>query len=104
MIYLGTCMKCFGQYVGKTTQELRERHSGHKQDIKKKVGGLGNHYHAENGCGYENLEIMIIDQATEGNENQLRDKELFWQHQLLAFRENGGNGHCVKNETDSYRK
>ena len=101
---MGTCRKCFGQYVGKTTQELRERHSGHKQDIKKKMGGLGNHYHPENGCGYQNLEIMIIDQVTEGNEDQLRDKELFWQHQLLAFHENGGNGHCVKNETDSYRK
>ena len=33
-IYLGTCNKCKGQYVGKSTQPFKRRHSGHKQEIK----------------------------------------------------------------------
>ena len=33
VIYLGTCLKCSGQYVGKSTQQFKRRHSGHKQEI-----------------------------------------------------------------------
>ena len=40
IIYLGTCQKCQGQYVGKSTQPFTRRHSGHKQEIKNKIGGL----------------------------------------------------------------
>ena len=29
VIYLGTCLKCSGQYVGKSTQQFKRRHSGH---------------------------------------------------------------------------
>ena len=28
VVYLGTCKKCRGQYVGKTSQKFRLRHSG----------------------------------------------------------------------------
>ena len=49
VIYLGQCKLCQGQYVGKSKRELRERHSGHKQDIKNNKGGLGHHYHASDG-------------------------------------------------------
>ena len=103
VIYLGQCKLCRGQYVGKSKRELRERHSGHKQDIKNDKGGLGHHYHGSDGCGYENLQITIIDQVENGNETALRDCELKWQHQLRCFRENGGNGHCIRNDTDAYR-
>ena len=44
IIYLGTCSKCRGQYVGKTTKEFRRRHSGHKSEIKNLIGGLGHQY------------------------------------------------------------
>ena len=41
VIYLGTCKRCGGQYVGKSTTPFKVRHSNHKQEIKRKVGGLG---------------------------------------------------------------
>ena len=63
IIYLGTCQKCHGQYVGKSTQPFTRRHSGHKQEIENSIGGLGQHYGGKNGCGYENLRITIIEQV-----------------------------------------
>lgn len=103
VIYLGTCQKCKGQYVGKSKNEFRVRHSGHKQQIKKNAGGFGQHYHQYNGCGYHNLTITLIEQVEKDNE-KLHGRELFWQHRLRAFHEHGGNAHCVKNETKTYAK
>ena len=37
VIYLVTCKRCQGQYVGKSKTKLKTRHSNHKQEIKKKV-------------------------------------------------------------------
>ena len=44
VVYLGTCLKCKGQYVGKTSRGFKARHSGHKSEIKREYGGLGHHY------------------------------------------------------------
>ena len=38
IVYLGTCRKCRGQYVGKSTQQFKRRHSGHKSEIKREHG------------------------------------------------------------------
>ena len=50
IVYLVTCQKCSGQYVGKSTQAFTRRHSGHKQEIKNRIGGLGQHYGGQQGC------------------------------------------------------
>ena len=63
IIYLGTCNRCKGQYIGKSIRPLKRRHSGHKQEIKNCIGGLGHHYGGTGGCGYQNLSIQIIDQV-----------------------------------------
>ena len=52
-------------WVNKQTP-FKLRHSNHKQEIRKKIGGLGNHYGGQ-GCGYENLRIQIIDQVKIGD-------------------------------------
>ena len=44
VVYLGTCQKCGGQYVGKSTTPFKKRHSYHKQEVNKCYGGLGHHY------------------------------------------------------------
>ena len=98
VVYLGTCNKCKGQYVGKTTRKFRLRHSGHKQEIKKKYGGLGNHYGGEGGCTYQNVSMQVIDQVECGNHQALADCELYWQNQLRCYVENGGNAHCYRKE------
>ena len=98
VIYLGTCQKCQGQYVGKTTREFKKRHSGHKQEVKNCIGGLGHHYGSDKGCGYKNVRIQIIEQVELGNEEILGEREVYWQHQLRCYVENGGGAHCYRKE------
>ena len=97
VIYLATCKKCGGQYFGQTKNKFKQRHSGHKQEIKRQYGGLVHHY-GGTGCGYENISIMIIEQVEIGNLEELANREIYWQNQLRAFVENGGNAHCYRIE------
>ena len=98
VIYLGTCLKCKGQYVGKSKTVMKVRHSNHKQEIKNVVGGLGHHYGGPGGCGYNNLTLTIIEQVEEKNMENLAKRELYWQHQLRVYLENGYRNHCRKKE------
>ena len=50
-----------------STNMLKKRHSGHKQEIKKQIGGLGHHYGGPQGCKYESISIQIIDQVEQGD-------------------------------------
>ena len=97
-VYLATCRKCSGQYVGKSTQKLKQRHSGHKQEVKNKIGGLGGHYGGIAGCGYDQMSLQIIDQVEHGDDQALADCETYWQHQLRCYVENGGRAHCYRKE------
>ena len=98
VIYLVTCRKCQGQYVGKSKTDFRRRHSNHKQEIKKKVGGLGHHYGPDSPCSYEHLQIQIIEQIEHKNLDFLAERELYWQHQLRVYIENGGRAHCYRKD------
>ena len=84
VVYLRTCNKCNGQYERKTTRRFRLRHSGHKQEIKKKYGGLGNHYGWEGGCTYQNVSMQVIGQVECGNHQALEDCELSWQNEMFC--------------------
>ena len=84
--------------MGKTTRELKKRHSGHKQEVKNCIGGLGHHYGSDKGCGYKNVKIQIIEQVELGNEEILGEREVYWQHQLRCYVENGGGAHCYRKE------
>ena len=44
VIYPPTCLRCQGQYVGKSVTPFKLRHSNHKQEIKWKKGGMGKHF------------------------------------------------------------
>ena len=98
VIYLGTCKKCGGQYVGKSKTPFKVRHSNHKQEIKKQTGGLGHHYGGCGGCGYENVSITLIEQVRKKTLPFLAEREVFWQHQLRVYVENGHKAHCYKKE------
>ena len=99
VIYLATCKKCRGQYVGKCSTIFKVRHSNHKQEIKRSYGGLGHHYGGPSGCGYQNLTLQIIEKIPEGDLITLGKREIYWQNQLRAFIENGGGAHCYRKET-----
>ena len=98
LIYLCTCKKCKGQYVGKSKTPFKKRHSNHKQEIKKDVGGLGHHYGSKGKCEYKDLSITLIEQVAHKNLKFLAERELWWQHQLRVFVENGGNCHCYRKD------
>ena len=97
VIYLATCQNCRGQYVGKSETPFKQRHSNHKQEIKRGVGGIGKHYGGR-GCKYESVSIQIIEQVEQGNSEALERREVFWQNQLRCYIQNGGNAHCRRKE------
>ena len=98
VIYLGTCLKCKGQYVGKSKTPMSIRHSNHKQEVKKVTGGLGHHYGGPGGCGYENVSVQIIEQVNLKTFDNLAKREQWWQNQLRVFVQNGHNNHCYRKE------
>ena len=98
VLYLATCTRCKGQYVGKSVTPFKKRHSNHKQEVKKKLGGLGQHYGGARACSYKDMSIVLIEQVELGNRPLLAKREQFWQHQLRAYVENGGNAQCIKKE------
>ena len=97
VIYLATCQRCRGQYIGKSQTKFKIRHSNHKREIKNKIGGLGHHY-GGGGCGYTNIRIQLIDQVEVGDVEALAQAEIYWQEQLRGYIENGGNAHCRRRE------
>ena len=101
VIYLITCKKCEGQYVGKSKTIFKKRHSNHKQEVKNKIGGLGHHYGDVGGCGYPNMSIQIIEQIKHKNMKNLAIREQYWQNQLRVFAENGCRNHCLRKDFSS---
>ena len=99
LIYLVTCRKCHGQYVGKSQTKFKLRHSNHKREIKNDIGGLGYHYHEDKGgCGYDNFTVILIEQVEQKTPKFLAEREVYWQHQLRVYIENGGRAHCYRKE------
>ena len=100
LVYLVFCANCGGNYVGKSKREFRQRHSGHKQEINNRLGGLGQHFHPSNnlGCSYDHLQVTLIEKVKHGDEAMLAKRELYWQYQLRTFRENGGHAMNIKDD------
>ena len=98
VVYLITCTRCSGQYVGKSVTTFKKRHSNHKCEVKTKKGGLGQHYGGQRQCCYTDMSITLIEQVEQGNRKLLADRELYWQNQLRAFVENGGNAQCIRKD------
>ena len=65
--------------MGKSTQTFKKRHSGHKQEVKNQIGGLGRHHGGNSGCGYDQMSIQIIDQVKHGDDEALAKCETFLQ-------------------------
>ena len=98
VIYLVTCKRCRGQYIGKSQTIFKKRHSNHKQEIKRKVGGLGHHYGSGGPCDYQHFQVQIIEQVKHKNKEYLAERELHWQHQMRTYIENGGRAHCYRKD------
>ena len=44
-VYLVTCGLCSAQYTGQTTKTMRERHYGHRSEVKRCEDGVGAHFY-----------------------------------------------------------
>ena len=94
VIYLVTCLSrsqdqmtiCGQQYVGKTTEAMHLRHSGHKTEIRLRSTPLGRHF---SHCGLKNFSLQVIDCVKEGEDEALQIVEGMWQHKLATFEVHG---------------
>ena len=86
--------------MGKSVTPFKKRHSNHKQEVKKRIGGLGQHYGGSRLCGYEDMSIVLIEQVELGNRALLAKREQYWQNQLRVYIENGGNAHCLRKDIE----
>ena len=87
-----------GQYVGKSKTPFKIRHFNHKQEIKKKIGGLGQHYGGGGGCEYKHISIQLIEQIEVKTLESLAERECYWQHQLRVYAQNGGRAHRLRKD------
>ena len=65
VIYLVTCTDCNIQYVGQTVQEMRQRHYGHRSDIRSGTAGLGSHFKEAHGNGLDLASKANLDACME---------------------------------------
>jgi hypothetical protein len=49
------------QYVGKSVTPFKKRHSNHKQELKKMIRGLGQHYGGDRACGHNDMSTVLIE-------------------------------------------
>ena len=50
------------------------------------------------GCGYEQISMKIIEKVEDGDHSELAKREIYWQHQMRCYVQNGGGGHCYRKE------
>ena len=98
LIFLCTCKKCKGQYVGKLTTPFKLRHTNYKQEIKKNVEGSGPSLWKKWQMWVQGLVYNIDRKGVWKTLRFLADRELWWQQQLRVFVENGGKAHWYRKE------
>ena len=84
--------------MGKSKTIFKKRHSNHKCEIRNKIGSLGHNYEESSPCGYADLSITLIEQVEVKTLEFLAERELFWQHHIRAYVQNGSNAHCYRKD------
>ena len=98
VVYLVTCMLCDKHFVGKTTQHMHSRHTGHRSEVENQSSELGVHFSQ---CGLEYFSIQMIDCVKQGEDEALAILEGYWQNMLATFQVNNDNLN-VRNEWRNY--
>ena len=84
--------------MGKAATTFKKRHSNHRQEVKKNIGGLGHHFGPTHPCKYDDISIILIEQVKHGDVKTLEKREQYWQHQLCVFVEKVGNAMCIRKD------
>ena len=102
IVYLLTCLLCEAkpQYIGQTTKTMRERHYGHRNEIKRGEAGQGQHFHkhmVENGWDIDQVSEFIdltiiasVDETRMDAKNRLDRLETDFQNRLMTMDFHGG--------------
>lgn len=77
VVYLINCKDCGKQYVGETGDELRVRHCGHRQEIRKGNTPLGQHFQICN-----NFELIGLQSLANASKHKREAIELRWIYRL----------------------
>jgi len=95
VIYLITCLKCHIQYVGETSNPLRERMNGHRSCINlNRDTPIGIHFNSK-GHNLSHLNVMPIEQLYTLDINHRRSREFYWQLTLGTIFPSGLNAFPV---------
>ena len=113
VVYLVTCHICNSQYVGQTTKEMRRRHYGHRDEVKRASDGVGEHFnlHAvELGLDLKsskdmevlmkNFQLAVVGSVQPGQpwtQARLDSLESDLQHRFQCMQKHGGMG--IRDET-----
>ena len=89
VVYLITCNKCGIQYVGETSQKLRNRLNNHRSSLKRLPNLYLYHHFSSDGHTEDDISIMPIEEVTPSdmaNMTSLRlDKEDYWCRELCTY-------------------
>ena len=86
VIYIMDCLDCGKQYVGETGGELRVRHRGHRQEIRKNNTPLGKHF---NSC--KHYRLIGIEHIINNTKSIREQRELKWIYTLNSLQPEGIN-------------
>ena len=99
-VYLVTCGLCSAQYTGQTTKSMRDRHYGHRSEVKRKEEGHGEHFHQhamELGismeAAMEYFHLTIIGSVEPGqpwSKSRLDKLESDMMERLMTMQSHGG--------------
>ena len=117
LVYLARCRLCNVDYIGQTTQSMRQRHLGHRAEIRSGADGLGKHFlsHGQN-LNLKKEEIfeenimqyfdLTVIASVEPNQpwtcTNLDRLEAKFQKNLMTMEYNGGMN--IRYETKRNRK
>ena len=90
VVYLITCRKCGIQYVGETSQKLRNRLNNHRSSLKKLPNLYLYHHFSSDGHSEDDISIMPIEKITQDDDRasitSVRlQREDYWCRELCTY-------------------
>ena len=89
VVYLISCRKCGIQYVGETSQKLRNRLNNHRSSLKRLTNLYLYHHFSSDGHSEDDICIMPIEKITPGDRASVTsiqlEREDYWCRELCTY-------------------
>jgi len=100
VVYVIACNKCNVQYVGETSQKLKERFLQHQRNVKNRVPGFMYDHFCGADHSYEDMKVKIIEQVKGETKSEIKanllKSENFWIRMLITAYPFGFNDRISK--------